>query len=723
MSQNPEPSVLDVFKSWLTPWKGKPILIPELDEEAVVAPTSIASIPDQEERVDEQDPLIGIALRFPWFLGIPLGIALLVQLRFDDTASRPRTLEEGLWLLVGFYLLAVAWQLWRHQKGDWLLTSPREIEHKKDTLAFRPVFLVAGLFVGIAAFYTLEGNQFTLTNVALWLAALFLVVYGLWSPGNIWGERWANLRARLQKPNFNFSISGWTLLVLGAFLVAAFFRFYRIADVPGEMVSDHAEKLYDVFDVMNGEPRIFFPRNAGREPIQFYLVATLIKYFNTGYTFLSLKLSMVIMGFVSLIYVYLLGKEVGNKRVGLLALVLFGMAFWPNLLARTGMRLILYPAFTAPVLFYTLRGIRRSSRNDYLLAGGFLGIGLMGYTATLLLPVVVVTAFGLYLLHKHSAGVRLQTIVGLALVTFVALVAFLPLARFAYDEPEIFNYRTGTRVGSDEVPLPGPPLQIFLQNLGDALVMTHWDDGEVWVISVAGRPALDVLSAVFYAFGVALLLYQYIRKRHWLYLFLLISIPILMLPSVMSLAFPAENPHAARAGGAAVVIFVIVALAIEGLLSGMATKVGGSTGKAIATVTGVLIVLAAASQNYSLVFSEYDEIYRRSAWNTSEMGAVVADFTATMGSEETVWIVGYPHWADSRLVMLSAGYPYVDKAIFVENFETTLKFSGAQLFIVNPDHTEALDALESLYPRGWVKTYDAAEETKDFLIYFVPPQG
>ena len=723
MSQNPEPSVLDVFKSWLTPWKGKPIPIPELDEEAVVAPVENVAAFKEEKPAEQQDAFVSLLLRIPWLLGVPLGIALLVQLRFDDTASRPNVGDSSLYVLVGYYVLAVTWLLWRHYKGDWLLARPPEIKHEKETLFYRPVFLGAGLIIGVFAFFSLNENLFTVTNVTLWLLSLLLIVIGLWVPASTWVDQWTKLRNWLQAPTFNLNISGWTLLLLAAFGLAAFFRFYRVADVPAEMVSDHAEKLYDVFDVLHGDPRIFFPRNAGREPIQFYLVATLIKYFNTGYTFLSLKLSMVIMGFVSLIYVYLLGKEVGNKRVGLLALLLFGMATWPNLLARTGMRLILYAAFTAPVMFYTLRGIRRSSRNDYILAGVFLGIGLMGYTATLLLPVVVVAAFGIYLLHKHSTGVRLQTVAGLILLAFVSLVAVLPLARFAYDEPETFNYRTGTRVGSDEVPLPGPPLEIFLDNLGDALVMTNWDDGEVWVISIAGRPALDVVSAIFYVFGVTLLVYQYIRKRHWMYLFLLVSIPLLMLPSIMSLAFPAENPHAARAGGAAVVIFIIVALAVEGLLSGIATKVGGSTGKVMAVATGAFLILASASQNYDLVFREYDELYRRSAWNTSEMGAVIADFAGSIGSVDTAYIVGYAHWADSRLVMLNAGYPYVDTAIFPENFEATKETPDPKLFILNPNHTEALEALEDIYPEGWLESYDAAEETKDFLIYFVPPQG
>ena len=95
--------------------------------------------------------------------------------------------------------------------------------------------------------------------------------------------------------------------------------------------------------------------------------------------------------------------------------------------------------------------------------------------------------------------------------------------------------------------------------------MFNWDDGEIWVHSVTHRPALDVVSASLFLIGVVLLLIRYIRKRHWLDLFLLLSIPLLSMPSILSLAFPGENPALNRAGGAYVPVFVVVALALDGL--------------------------------------------------------------------------------------------------------------------------------------------------------------
>ena len=80
--------------------------------------------------------------------------------------------------------------------------------------------------------------------------------------------------------------------------------------------------------------------------------------------------------------------------------------------------------------------------------------------------------------------------------------------------------------------------------------MFNWDDGNVWVNSIPNWPALDIVTGALFLIGVILVLTRYIQKRHWLDLFLILSIPIFELPSSLSLAFPGENPELNRTGGA-----------------------------------------------------------------------------------------------------------------------------------------------------------------------------
>jgi hypothetical protein len=83
--------------------------------------------------------------------------------------------------------------------------------------------------------------------------------------------------------------------------------------------------------------------------------------------------------------------------------------------------------------------------------------------------------------------------------------------------------------------------------------------------------------------------------------------------------------------------------------------------------------------------------------------------------------MGAPHWADTRLVAITAGYPQREYAMFVDQLESTTQNPGPKLFLVKPDDGEAIDALSKTYPSGWFQVYTSEVESKDFLMFFVPP--
>jgi len=460
--------------------------------------------------------------------------------------------------------------------------------------------------------------------------------------------------------------------------------------------------------------------------MQMYLTALIIRVFGTGFSFLSLKIGAVLAGLLVLPFIYLLGVEIGNRRVGLLAMLFAGIAYWPNVISRVGLRFSLYPLFVAPALYFLVRGLKNSQRNDFILAGLALGIGLHGYTPIRILPLVVVAGVMLYLLHAQSsanlgAGMRQQALFWLLILGLVSLAVFLPLLRYALDNPELFSYRSLTRLGSVERPLPGPAWQIFLGNLWRALTMFAWDDGEIWVHSVTHRPVLDVVSGALFHLGVLIVLIRYWLQRHWLDLFLLLSVPLLMLPSILSLAFPAENPSLNRMSGAIVPVFLLVGVAGEALWRTIQEQFGKPLGEIFAWGLGSFLLLWSASQNYDLVFRQYQRAYQGAAWNTSEMGAVIGNFAASVGSPDNAWVVAYPYWVDTRLVGINAGYPLKNYAIWPEQIAATRNRPEAKLFLVKPEDETGLQTLGQTFPAGVVQRHASESPGHDFLMYFVPP--
>lgn len=654
---------------------------------------------------------------FPWRSLLALALALLAQ-NFYEPPHPSVTAGTAL------YVAALALAAWAALRGEWLLAPLRESSTGVDPLTFRRSAFLLSLPFAVLAFLFFSGNKFTLFNVALWLIALVLFVSSLWlkTPGG--PSVWQRLRDFITRSAWQIRIDRWTLLVLVVAGIVLFFRVYNLQQTPGEPFSDHAEKLLDVYDVSQGQTHIFFPRNTGREAIVMYWSLLTSWVFGTGLSFMTLKLATVTMGLFTMPFVYLLGKEVANRRVALLAVLLMGIAYWPNVISRVGLRFALYTLFTAPMMYYLIRGLRTRNRNDIILAGIFLGLGLHGYSPYRIVPFLVVAAIILYVLHAQSKGVRATAWSWLVIIGLTSMMIFLPLLRYATENPEMYSYRAITRLGTVEQPLSAPWYTILASNTWNGLRMFNLNDGVIWVHSVPLRPALDVISGALFLIGVALLLVRWFRKRHWLDLFILVSIPILLLPSILSLAFPGENPSLNRTAAAAVPVFLVVALALDGLITAL-----GSIDKRKIFAYGLTLILlwASAAQNYDLVFNQYDQGFRDNAWNSSDMGAIIKEFGLIYGETDSAWVIPFPYWVDTRLVGVWAGIPTRDFALAPDHLSDSLTVTGPKLFIAKASTADpgqndqkSVDALKQLYPQGSLSLHHSPVPGRDFWVFFVP---
>jgi hypothetical protein len=737
-----EPSVLDYVKSLFRFGNGERIQIPFeeeiptaekveerqpfITETPVLQPvedaqqeTSFHEAPFAEIQPVPESARQPTLTPFPWRSLLAFLLAWIGQRTFEP----PHT---GTELGIALYIAAFAILALAIRRGEWKLPSLAPTSGGTDPLTYRVFPLFLAVVLGFGAFLIFSGNRFTRSNVTVWVLAIGSLFWAFWLSKDSLRSAVGNTTKFFKSERWTIHISRWTLLLIAVTALAFFFRFYQTTSVPPEPFSDQAEKILDVYDVSQGETHIFFVRNTGREAFQMYWTLLIAKLFNTDLSFLSLKLGTAILGFLTLPFIYLLGKEIGGPRVGLFAFILVGIGYWPNLISRVGLRFPLYPLFAAPTLFFLIRGLRTRNRNDFLLSGLFLGIGLHGYSPMRIVPFVVVAAFILYWLHSQSKGARKELPVWLVMLALVSMFVFLPLLRYWFDDPAVFGFRALTRLGAVEQPLPGPAYQIFFSNLWNALRMFNYDDGEIWVHSVTHRPALDIVSAALFLLGIALILVRYIRDRHWLDLFLLVSVPMLLMPSILSLAFPGENPALNRAGGAYIPAFIIGAMALDGLLTSFGR--GGIRSILMWGLAGTLFFFS-ASQNYDLVFNQYYTSFRNGSWNTSDMGKVIKEFQQIYGpqSAENVWIVPFPHWVDTRLPAVWAGIPNRDMAIQREGLADTVEFTGPKLFMVKADvdlpeanDQETLDVLESLYPDGQLRMFDSDVPGHDFWIYSVP---
>ncbi len=680
---------------------------------------SLPSLPDDGT---ETDPLtMRLAL-----LGVAGGLSLLAFFAFSDNLFTVTNVT--LWL-IGLALYVRS--LWLYERRTHVISE----DEQAITVSRQPVTVMGlvgkwwdvALLLLIALWGSGQPNIFLFGLVPLLIAC---AIVWFRDPDAITTPA-GHIQHFFMHGSWQVNITRWGLLLVAVAGLLFFFRLYRLDGVPAEPFSDQAEKLLDVVDVTLGKTFIFFERNTGREFIQFYWTALMSFLFGTGLTFQSLKIGTALIGLFTLPYVYLLGKEIGGPRVALFALILAGVAYWPNTISRIGLRFPLYPAFVAPTLYYIVMALRTQKRNHFIMAGLFLGLGLHGYSPFRFEPFVVIAAIAIYLIHKQAAGRRKQVLTMSAILVLTSFLVFLPLARYAVDHPDMFSERAFSRlpVGQQLPATERCPVMdnqqaaaacIFAENTYKAMMMMFWDNGSIWVHSVPGRPALDIVAAVLFGFGYVFLLVRYIHERRWQDLFLLVSVPLLLMPSILSLAFPGENPSLNRAGGALVAVFVIAAVALDGIYISLRGENAGTIRRSLAAGTVILLLGLSTYQSYDLLFNKFDRQFRAGAWNTSDIGKVMKAFMASGNSADNAWVVPFPYWVDTRLAGIQSDLPTKDFALDRSRLPETLTVKGTKLFIVKDEDAETLAILRQLYPNGSTGKFDSPLEGKDFWIYTVP---
>jgi Dolichyl-phosphate-mannose-protein mannosyltransferase len=601
----------------------------------------------------------------------------------------------------------------------------------------RALLLVATVGLAAVAFLEFADNRVATSPLTAWFLALGCFLLAFVEHPRRAGR--GDAQARRRWPGV-----GVCLALIGVTLVAAFFLFFRLAAVPGEMTSDHAEKLLDVNDVLHGHWSIFFPRNTGREAMQFYFTGALIRWTPLPLGHLALKVGTAVVGLLAVPLTFLLGRQLFGTNVGLLAAALLAVSHWHLTLSRVGLRFPFNAAFAVVTLYFLFRALQGNQRNDWLACGLVLGAGLHGYMAFRMVPLLVILLIIFHALFEAASrlalsgrsrrrasdpGVATACALGLrywgnALLSgFTCLLVGLPLIRYMLDEPRTFWFRTLTRVSSTERPLPPDLGVVFLDNVKNALLMFNYRGDIVWVNTVPFDPMLDWMTGALFVLGVAYGLWRVLAMRDRRSFYLFVSLFMLLLPSILSLAFPGENPSASRASGAVPLTMLVAALPLA-VVGASLTRHWGMWGRWTGTLLGLAVVATAATLTYQWYFVKYATQYQAAAWNSRDMAAVIRAFVGRGGDMNRVYHVGYPHWVDTRAIAISAGDITWRNAITDMNVVRADADDGAaKLYLVHRDDAASLQRLHVLFPTGHASSYAASTPGKDFVVFEVPASG
>jgi hypothetical protein len=533
------------------------------------------------------------------------------------------------------------------------------------------------------------------------------------------------LRLRDKKIAFWLQAAVIVLIII----VAAFFRFYRLPQIPPGLFPDEATHALDALEVLDGQLTIYSPDEGSTGALWRYLLA--VNFALLGPSIFSLRAFSSAVGVLSVCMAYLAVREMAlvppgwgldnrwrvgwSEIIAALSALLLAVSYWHLDLSRMAFSAVLMLLVQDATFFCLWRGLNSSRQRWFALFGLGLGLLVYNYLPGKLVPAVPLVFFFLQWLITRSDALVVKCWRPLLKSSGVAVIVALPFLLFA-----LFNYETlmaRAALPAGGTVAPPSPLQGFIANLAVfGLWPTHWLSGQ-WEMFFLG-PILTICLVI----GVGISL---IRVRQAPYLFLLVWWITMLLPG--ALAPEGAVPHARRAIGTATVTFALASLGLATLASGLILgvrslvarrqkTVGHAQGAAALTLAlGAILAAHIGADTFRRYFVQ---------WGTSEAAKLtfhvydleLADLMERQSGAETVYLLPLDSAAGSI-------NPLLDSITFVYQGQASYDFLSDNEQEILTRLAELTAGKQVVRLLRWKVTKHTGADPKELAHYYLEKWG
>lgn len=287
----------------------------------------------------------------------------------------------------------------------------------------------------LACYYTSQGSIHDQNGYGfafLWILSLCLFIYSVIAGKEVKSFKFQQVNDWIKTNKKEFISAG--ILVLLALIL----RIYDLELHPYSIVNDEGEMGKGALCILSGVCNNLFTIGWASLPIFTYLpYAFSISIFsNTGF---ALRIVSAAAGTLSIIFTYLLARELFNKKTAITAgIILCGFSLQLHF-SRLGVINIIDSVSYPLLIWLTVRAVRTGKTGIYLLLGIFYGLSMMTYPGSRLAPVTSALLFVLIILKTPEFFKRQWQ--NLLILLTAAFLTFAPMGAFFYRNMDEFSSR------------------------------------------------------------------------------------------------------------------------------------------------------------------------------------------------------------------------------------------------------------------------------------------
>jgi 4-amino-4-deoxy-L-arabinose transferase-like glycosyltransferase len=353
------------------------------------------------------------------------------------------------------------------------------------------------------------------------------------------------------------------LILLAIVGIAAFFRFYQLDRIPPGLYPDVAINGTEAIEgLKTGQFKLFYPENNGREGMMIWLDALFISLFGPG--IYALKFGAALAGVLTVVGIYLLGKELFGKKgenAALLASFFLATSFWHVNFSRIGFRAILTPLCLIFAFYFFFKGFRTKKIFWQIPAGLIFGAGFYTYISFRLAVPLLIAALTGWFLYCWRGRLPVNFLRAAAMMLASVFAVALPIGLYFLGHPGDFM----GRANQTSVFSASNPLLALGRSLGLHLGMFNiYGDGN-WRHNFSGSPQLFWPVGIFFLIGLVLAakrMAAHFKSRDFgiefnSCLLMLAWLFFLLLPGILT---QEGSPHALRVIGIIPPVFLLAGL-------------------------------------------------------------------------------------------------------------------------------------------------------------------